>query len=92
MPGAQCDPIQGTLVHVSELPDFQQQTAYPRSPYEECQDELSVSHKARKGADGGGIILLGEQLDNESTSSPTFFALVWRGGGVTKGDEGDASV
>ena len=73
------------------IPD-QEQAAYPRSPSEECQDELSVSHKARKGADVGGIILLGEQLNNESTSSPKCLSSCGGGGGVTNGDEGDAQV
>ena len=93
LPGAQGDPTQDpTLEHISGLPDFQQQTAYPRSPSKECRDELSVSHKVLKGADVGGIILLGEQLGNESTSSTIILPSSGGGGGVTNGDEGDAQM
>jgi hypothetical protein len=68
------------------IPD-QEQAAYPRSPSEECQDELSISHKARKGTD------IGEQLDNESTSSP-FFCPRMEGVGVspTAMSEGNSPV
>jgi hypothetical protein len=72
-PGAQCEPNAWiTLAHDSVLPEFQKKTARPCSPSEEYQDTLSVNHEAQKGADIGGIILLDEQVDNESVSSSVF--------------------
>ena len=93
LPDAQCDSNLGlALVHDSVLLDFQQNKNRPCSPSEEYQDKLSVGYEAQKGADIGGIILLNEQVDNESVSSSKCLPSRGEGGGATNGDVGDAQM